>query len=290
MRQRHLGAAAARVLPQLLVLDRGRATCSRTTRPCRCSSTATTICSSTSTACWCWIWAASTSGCPAASPSSAPTGNGDDHRGWLADPADRRDRSCAAGSDRPVHARRAQRHRRRRRLSGAAPRPLNLTPGQIYEIAVFHADRHPTESNYQLTLSGFTTNRSNCQPRCGDGVVSARRGVRLRRRHRTVPGRLRRSERRRRLRGLFDPVQVRTVLRRQDRQRPRAVRPRARQRKHQPGRAGVHLRLHQAALLRRRHPRPRRGLRPRRRRQRYDGLILLGDVQRGHSVAPVLIG
>ena len=50
---------------------------------------------------------------------------------------------------------------------------LNLTAGKIYEIAVFHADRHPTESNYQLTLSGFTTNRSNCQPRCGDGVVSA---------------------------------------------------------------------------------------------------------------------
>ena len=51
--------------------------------------------------------------------------------------------------------------------------PLNLAVGQIYEIAVFHADRHPTESNYQLTLSGFTTNRSNCAPRCGDGVVSA---------------------------------------------------------------------------------------------------------------------
>ena len=50
---------------------------------------------------------------------------------------------------------------------------LNLTAGQIYEIAVFHADRHPTESNYQLTLSGFSTNRSNCQPRCGDGLVSA---------------------------------------------------------------------------------------------------------------------
>jgi fibro-slime domain-containing protein len=48
--------------------------------------------------------------------------------------------------------------------------PLGLTVGNTYEIAVFHADRHPTESNYQLTLSGFATNRSNCQAHCGDGV------------------------------------------------------------------------------------------------------------------------
>jgi fibro-slime domain-containing protein len=47
---------------------------------------------------------------------------------------------------------------------------LGLEMGKTYEIAVFHADRHPTESNYQLTLSGFATNRSNCQPRCGDAV------------------------------------------------------------------------------------------------------------------------
>lgn len=50
---------------------------------------------------------------------------------------------------------------------------LKLVPGSIYEIAIFHADRHPTESNYQLTLSGFTTTRSVCQPRCGDGIVAA---------------------------------------------------------------------------------------------------------------------
>ncbi len=50
---------------------------------------------------------------------------------------------------------------------------LGLVPGLIYEIAIFHADRHPTESNYQLTLSGFSTTRSVCQPRCGDGTVSA---------------------------------------------------------------------------------------------------------------------
>src|SRR4030095_6731752 len=46
---------------------------------------------------------------------------------------------------------------------------LGLTMGRTYEIAVFGADRHPTESNYQLTLSGFATEKSNCMPRCGDG-------------------------------------------------------------------------------------------------------------------------
>jgi fibro-slime domain-containing protein len=49
---------------------------------------------------------------------------------------------------------------------------LGLAMGKTYEIAVFHADRHPTESNYQLTLSGFSTNKSNCGAACGDGVVS----------------------------------------------------------------------------------------------------------------------
>jgi len=47
---------------------------------------------------------------------------------------------------------------------------LGLQTGRTYEIAVFGADRHPTESNYQLTLSGFQTQKSNCMPRCGDGT------------------------------------------------------------------------------------------------------------------------
>jgi fibro-slime domain-containing protein len=50
---------------------------------------------------------------------------------------------------------------------------LGLTKGSTYEIAVFSRDGHPSESNFQLTLSGFTTTISNCNPRCGDGVVSA---------------------------------------------------------------------------------------------------------------------
>jgi cysteine-rich repeat protein len=50
---------------------------------------------------------------------------------------------------------------------------LGLKSGSIYEIAIFGADRHPPESNYQLTLSGFTTTKSSCLPRCGDGVATA---------------------------------------------------------------------------------------------------------------------
>ncbi len=50
--------------------------------------------------------------------------------------------------------------------------PLGLEEGKIYEISIFHADRHPRESNYQLTLQGFSTNRSSCTPTCGDGVVT----------------------------------------------------------------------------------------------------------------------
>ena len=49
---------------------------------------------------------------------------------------------------------------------------LGLQSGSTYEIAVFERDGHPTESNFQLTLSGFSTTKSACQPRCGDGIVT----------------------------------------------------------------------------------------------------------------------
>jgi hypothetical protein len=42
--------------------------------------------------------------------------------------------------------------------------PLGLVTGKVYEMAIFGADRHPPESNYQLTLQGFTAKRSVCQP------------------------------------------------------------------------------------------------------------------------------
>jgi len=49
---------------------------------------------------------------------------------------------------------------------------LGLKMGSTYEIAIFQRDGHPSESNFQLTLSGFTTNQSQCGARCGDGVVT----------------------------------------------------------------------------------------------------------------------
>jgi fibro-slime domain-containing protein len=51
---------------------------------------------------------------------------------------------------------------------------LALEPGRIYEIALFHAERHRGESNFNLTLQGFTTAQSRCEPQCGDGVLVGR--------------------------------------------------------------------------------------------------------------------
>jgi len=41
---------------------------------------------------------------------------------------------------------------------------LNLENGKVYEIAIFGANRHPIDSDFQLTLTGSTTKRSVCQP------------------------------------------------------------------------------------------------------------------------------
>jgi fibro-slime domain-containing protein len=49
---------------------------------------------------------------------------------------------------------------------------FGMTPGNLYEIVVFQADRHPIDNNFQLTLSGFSRKRSTCVPTCGDGVVT----------------------------------------------------------------------------------------------------------------------
>ncbi|HEY2731056.1 MAG TPA: DUF4215 domain-containing protein [Polyangia bacterium] len=50
---------------------------------------------------------------------------------------------------------------------------LKLKVGSVYEIVVFQAERHTTESNYTLTLSNFSGIRSVCSPVCGDGIVTA---------------------------------------------------------------------------------------------------------------------
>ncbi len=49
---------------------------------------------------------------------------------------------------------------------------FGLVPGNIYEIAIFHAERMQTGSNYQLTLAGFNAGKSVCTPICGDGIVT----------------------------------------------------------------------------------------------------------------------
>ena len=47
---------------------------------------------------------------------------------------------------------------------------LGLQLGSVYEIVVFQAERRPTGSSYQLTLSNFTSERSVCESVCGDGI------------------------------------------------------------------------------------------------------------------------
>jgi hypothetical protein len=41
---------------------------------------------------------------------------------------------------------------------------FGLETGKTYEIAGFHADRHPRESNFQISLPDFRRMRSVCQP------------------------------------------------------------------------------------------------------------------------------
>jgi fibro-slime domain-containing protein len=54
--------------------------------------------------------------------------------------------------------------------TGLTPPSGANAPANTYEIAVFTRDGHPTESNFQLTLSGFSTNVTQCGPTCGDGI------------------------------------------------------------------------------------------------------------------------
>ena len=55
-------------------------------------------------------------------------------------------------------------------LDAAKAAQLGLTVGKVYEIVVFQAERHTTQSNYKLTLSGFNSSTSSCQSVCGDGI------------------------------------------------------------------------------------------------------------------------
>ena len=55
--------------------------------------------------------------------------------------------------------------------SAAATKFGNMKNGNVYEIAVFQAERQTTCSSYKLTLSGFNAAPTECTPSCGDGVI-----------------------------------------------------------------------------------------------------------------------
>ena len=54
------------------------------------------------------------------------------------------------------------------------PAPLTasfgLELGKHYEVVLFQAERHTTESNYWLTLTNFLASTTQCDPVCGDGI------------------------------------------------------------------------------------------------------------------------
>ena len=50
---------------------------------------------------------------------------------------------------------------------------LGMSDKNVYEIAVFQAERQTTSSTYKLTLSGFNAAPTSCVPTCGDGVTVA---------------------------------------------------------------------------------------------------------------------
>ncbi len=49
---------------------------------------------------------------------------------------------------------------------------LGLTPGGLYEAAVFQAERHTSQSNYRLTLGGFFFGQTACESVCGDAILT----------------------------------------------------------------------------------------------------------------------
>ena len=47
-----------------------------------------------------------------------------------------------------------------------------LETDKVYEVAIFHAERHTGASNFSLTLDGFITESSSCDYTCGDGIAT----------------------------------------------------------------------------------------------------------------------
>jgi fibro-slime domain-containing protein len=57
--------------------------------------------------------------------------------------------------------------------SSCGSKALGLVVGNVYEVSLFHAERHTSQSNFDLTLSGFVQTKSTCKSVCGDSVVTA---------------------------------------------------------------------------------------------------------------------
>lgn len=56
-------------------------------------------------------------------------------------------------------------------LSNTQDTRFGLTRGGVYQIVLFHAERHTTASNFRLTLAGFLAPRTSCSPICGNGIL-----------------------------------------------------------------------------------------------------------------------
>jgi fibro-slime domain-containing protein len=57
-------------------------------------------------------------------------------------------------------------------LDGPTATKFNLTKGNVYEIALFQAERKQTRSSYKLTVGQFNRTHTVCKDRCGDGIVN----------------------------------------------------------------------------------------------------------------------
>lgn len=56
-------------------------------------------------------------------------------------------------------------------LDPATATAFGLEDGQVYPIKMFHAERKAPGSSFKLTLSNFSTGRSDCSTKCGDQEV-----------------------------------------------------------------------------------------------------------------------
>jgi len=57
-------------------------------------------------------------------------------------------------------------------LNATTATSYGLEIGKVYEIVVFQAERHTSQSNYLLSISNFTSTSSKCNFICGDGIVT----------------------------------------------------------------------------------------------------------------------